>query len=251
MKTFAFDIELARNTTKTFGGKYEVDVAEFVEYGYMLSFAYKELGSRRVHTVALPDFSTYSKDKTDDSLLAKELHKLFDTSDVLIAHNGARFDVPVANARFIYHGLTPPSSYQLIDTLRIARGVFRFPSNSLDDLADYLGMEGTLETAGKSLWKRCEEGDPKAWKLMTKYNAQDVVVLENVYNKLSPWAKNLPNATNFEEEDYLCTRPGCGSSNIQMRGWAYSTAGRKRQWQCQECGKWCFSKHLEVLSELR
>jgi len=53
-----------------------------------------------------------------------------------------------AQARFIYHNMEPPSPTKDIDTFLIAKKEFRFTSNSLKDLAQYLKLEtqkATLE----------------------------------------------------------------------------------------------------------
>lgn len=250
MKTLVYDIEYSRHKSNTFGGKYEVNVASFERYGYILSISYKWLNEAKTHVLALPDFAGYKKDKENDKELVQVLHKLFSESDSRIAHNGKHFDEKVANTRFLYHRLLPPEPKPIIDTLSIARSKFAFPSNSLDDLAHYLGLEGKLETAGKRLWDKCEQGDEKAWVLMKKYNKQDVILLENVYNLLAPWATTLPNATVYCDEGLekpACTRPGCTVNRVQRRGYSYGRMGRRRNYNCA-CGKWFTFGPLEKLT---
>jgi hypothetical protein len=59
---------------------------------FMLSFAWQWADEKKVHCKALCDYPGYAKNKTDDTPLIKDLHKLFDEADILIAHNGDRFD---------------------------------------------------------------------------------------------------------------------------------------------------------------
>src|ERR1044072_4109574 len=89
-------------------GIWETNVMEVKEAWYMLSFSVKRLGSKKASTYCLPDF--YKKDKQDDKSLITELWNIMDKSDVIIAHNGDRFDIRKANARFIFHGMEPPST---------------------------------------------------------------------------------------------------------------------------------------------
>jgi len=62
----------------------------------------------------------------DDERIVNSLWKLFDEADIIIAHNGGNFDIPNMNTRFIVNKLPPPSAYQMIDTLKVARKGFGF-----------------------------------------------------------------------------------------------------------------------------
>ena len=42
--------------------------------------------------------------------------ELIDKADIVIAHNGDKFDLRKLNTRFLFHELGTPSSYQSIDT---------------------------------------------------------------------------------------------------------------------------------------
>ena len=128
----------------------------------------------------------------DDSRITEELWHYLDEADIVIAHNGNVFDLPRINARLLLHNLLPPSPYRQIDTLKIAQRQFEFPSNKLDDLATFLGIEGKIKTS-MELWDRCVRGSDKALAEMERYNKQDVKLLEEVYVTLIPWIKSHPN----------------------------------------------------------
>ena len=232
LKTILFDIETSPNISYTWG-KYEQDVIEFVEEGRILTFAYKELGSRKVNAVSINQF------KSEDKFI-KELWNMFDDADILIAHNGDGFDIKWGNRMFAKYGLTPPSPYKTIDTLKIARQKFKFNSNKLDDLGNYLGVGRKIKHEGFDLWKKCMAGDNKAYKDMLKYNKQDVVLLENVYLKLRPYMTNHPVANVSPE--FIC--PVCGKNHIQKRGWMFTNASMKQRLQCQDCGKWFLGQQI-------
>ncbi len=238
-KILLYDLETAPALGYVWG-KWEQNVIEFQQNGYILSFAYKWLGKEKVHTVALPDFRASSKIK--DEFLALSLHVLFDEADVVIAHNGDNFDAKTANARFLANELLPPSPYKSVDTLKLARKHFRFPSNKLDDLGQYLGIGRKLPTKGKDTWLGCMEGDDKAWKIMKKYNAQDVVLLEKVYLRLRSWATTHPNLDSYKKNGSC---PVCQSDKIQRRGWNVTKTGRRERIHCQDCGAWSSgTKHI-------
>lgn len=188
------DIENAPNLAWVWD-YYEQNVIDVNTEWQLLSFSVRWEGESKVHTYALPDFKGYAKDKMNDRALAWELWKVFDEADVIIAHNGDRHDIRKAHARFIAHGFGPTSPFRTIDTLKIARRHFKFNSNKLSYIAKFLGLGSKVQHTGWELWSKCISGDPAAWSLMRKYNAQDVVLLEKVYRKLLPWHLNVPTLT--------------------------------------------------------
>lgn len=235
-KILLFDIETSPNIGFTWG-KWEQNVIEFVEDWHMLSFAYKWLDEKTTHVVSLPDFKLYSKDKSNDKELVKELWKLFDEADAIIAHNGTKFDIKKSNTRFIQHGLTPPSPYKVIDTLTIAKKYFKFDSNKLDDLGKYLGVGRKIDTGGFELWKGCMSGDMLSWRRMCLYNKQDVILLEKIYLKMRNWITNHPNLSVLDGRNGTCN--SCGSAKLQKRGFGIRGGGTKVQrMNCQSCGAW-------------
>lgn len=229
-----FDIETApiRGYTWTM---YEANVVSVQKPTYILSYAMKWAGQKSVHTRALPDYKLYKKDKEDDRDLVKDLWTMMDEADVIVGHNGDAFDIKKANARFITHGLTPPSPSKTIDTLKIARRMFKFDSNKLDSIGGYLGVGRKLPHTGIHLWLGCMNGDPKAWRLMRRYNAQDVRLLEQVYLKVRAWAPNHPDLRMFTQQDGC---PSCQSKAIIRAGLAFTRAGARQRLLCQGCGRY-------------
>lgn len=233
LKTLLLDIETAPNLGYVWE-KYETDVIEFKREWYMISFSVKWLGDTKTEVFSLPDFAEYKKDPESDIELCKKLWEFIDAADLIIAHNGDRFDLKKINARFVINGLKPPSPYKSIDTLKIAKKHFGFVSNKLNDLGITLGVGAKVETGGFKLWKGCMSGDMKSWKQMAKYNKQDVQLLEKVYLKLRPWASTHPNVT--IDNDLCCHT--CGSTKVQKRGYNYSKLSKTQRWICTDCGSW-------------
>ncbi len=233
-KLLIFDIETSPNTSYTWE-KYQQDVIAFEKEREIICFAYKWLGEKEV--------KVYSSGTTSHRKLITTLHSLFDEADIILAHNGDRFDIKMANTAFIESKLPPPSPYKTIDTLKIARNKFRFNSNKLNDLAIRLGVGEKVDTGGFKLWLKCLQGDKKSWRLMEKYNKMDVILLEKVYLKLRSWAK-----TPEIEHGMVCTT--CGSKNIQFRGWNVNSVFRSKRYQCQDCGKWGMSNLKERHNQL-
>src|SRR5580704_8554988 len=217
---------------------YEANAVWVERDTFLLCFGVKWASEKRVKTFTLPDYPGYKKNKTDDSKLVAELNRILNEADIVVAHNGDSFDVKKINARLAVHGYPPPAPYKTIDTLKIARRNFKFDSNKLDNLGRYLNCGRKIQNMGADLWKRCIAGDPKAWKWMRRYNAQDVLLLERVYEKLKPWARTHPDLRLYA----FGGCPTCRSDNIQRRGVSIARSQRYQRFQCQACASWFSGK---------
>ena len=222
-------------------GKWEQNVLDFKEDGYTLSFCMKVLGEKGTITRCLPDYSDYDKDKKDDRNIIADLWEILDKADIVIAHNGDRFDLPWINARFVSLGFRPPSPYQIFDTLKVARKKFEFKSNKLDDLCRDLGIGRKIPHTGFNLWKACMEGDPKAWRLMKRYNKRDILLLQELYYRFRPWATNHPNVNRGQQN---CIR--CGSDRVQQDGFRFTPLRKKGKMHCLNCGGWFEGPAIKV-----
>jgi hypothetical protein len=223
----------------------EANVIEVVEDWFLLSYAFCWEGEKKITVRALPDFRGYQKNPKCDRQLVFELHKLMSGADAIVVHNGISYDFKKAGARFLYHGLPPVPPFKQIDTLRILRKHFRLDSNRLDSAAQFLGLGRKLAHEGKNTWLGCMRGDPKAWKIMRKYNAHDVKLLQALYNRVKPWAASsaLPNVNLFTGNAYGC--PFCRSSNIKKRGLAYTRTTTHQRYRCDHCRAWHAGERLK------
>lgn len=224
-KVLLYDIESTPNLGYTWG-RYEQTVIAFKKERELLSFAYKWLGEDKVHFVK-------RKGKSDKSL-AKKLRNLFNEADVVVAHNGDKFDQRISRARFLVHDISPPKPFKTVDTLKVARRHFSFNSNSLNDLGVSLGVGKKVHHQGIDLWLSCMRSDKKAWKLMEKYNKKDVILLERVYLKLRPWVTNHPDLIAIDGDKRGC--PNCASKHVNKHGMHCTRTTTKQRYKCQDCG---------------
>jgi hypothetical protein len=176
------------------------------------------------------------KNINDDKKLLSQIHKLMDEADIILGQNSKRFDTKKLNARFILNGYPPPSKYQQIDTMLMAKKHFAFTSNKLEYLSNNLGVKHkklkTKKFPGHILWAECMKGNKEAFKEMEAYNKQDVLALEDVYRKLAPW-DNMVNLNVYGNET-VCS---CGSKQFQKRGYQYTNGGKYQNYRCSHCGK--------------
>jgi DNA polymerase elongation subunit (family B) len=233
-KVLVFDIETAPNLAYVWGKwKQNIYSKQFVEKSYIMSFAAKWLGEDRVIYV--------DNRHNDDTRLVKTLYSLLDEADVVVAHNGDKFDLPTVLGRGVVHGFKPPSPYHSVDTLKVARKKFRFLSNSLADLCQELNLPlkgDHKKFAGFDLWVQCLKQNDDAWDEMKEYNIQDIYSLEALYLRLRPYISNHPNVGRHEES---C--PSCGSLDLQKRGVYQPKTGLPYQrYSCNSCGAWSKGK---------
>ena len=211
-KTLIFDIETSPNLAYVWGKwKQNVGDNQFVEKSYIMSFAAKWLHDDEI---------IYTDNRhNDDKKLVGELYDLLDQADVVVAHNGKRFDLPKVLGRGIVHGYTPPSPYAIVDTLLVARKKF----------------------AGFDLWVQCLKQNDEAWQEMKEYNVQDILSLEALYLRMLPYMDSHPNVGNGEDS---C--PNCGGHHLQRRGSYRTKAGISYQrYVCNDCGSWSRLKTMD------
>lgn len=178
------------------------------------------------------------KNIEDDYDILEEIWELIDAADIVITHNGKNFDQPKLNARFIKHQMKPPATPRHIDTYQIARSKFRFTSNKLAYICEYLGVKHQKSAhkkfQGFSLWKECLNGNMEAWKEMEHYNKQDVLALQEVYKRLAPWSNQI----NFQlyqkdTKDFICQ---CGGDKFYNKGYSYTNTSVFKRFYCKTCG---------------
>lgn len=211
--------------------KQNVYSPQMISEWFMLCWSAKWLGSEEVMSASVSPKEALQE---DDSRISKQLWSLIDQADIVVAHNGDRFDIPKMNTRFMLAGLPQPSPYSKVDTLKVARGQFGFSSNSLDSLAGYFNLNHKDSTSFE-LWANCLKGDQEALDYMEIYCRNDVRILEQVYIKLRPWIKGHPNLGLYiESNNMVC--PSCGSENLEKDdSFHYTKVSKFKIMRCNDC----------------
>lgn len=228
-RVLLFDIEVSREHVEGYRNGWDFKVVKTTKHQEMMCFAYKWLGESKIHYVS-------RNEVTYDEMLGI-LHDILSEADVVIAHNGNKFDNKMANRFFIHNHMLPVRPYKSVDTLQVARSMFKFPGNSLNALCEYLGIGKKEKITYADIEDEFLNGDKKAERLMRKYNIQDVKLLEELYFRLRPWIKNHPNIGDIEQLDGVC--PKCGSPNLNKEGTHARRGGRVQSYSCSDCGGWC------------
>lgn len=236
-KILLYDIEVSRDVVEGYGNKYDFRVVKTIKHQELMCFAYKWLGEKKIHYVSRNHFDKYEG-------FIDALWGVLDEADIAIAHNGNKFDHKMANRFFVKEGFGPVSPYKSVDTLQVARSTFKFQSNSLNDLAEYLG----LGSKRKITYADIEDDflnnpTPKIERLMEQYNKQDVVLLEKIYLLFRPFIKNHPNLGDLLQIHGAC--PKCGGTDLTKRGFNKAAAGKKQRYQCNNCFGWCSEANIK------
>ena len=219
---------------------YDQTVIKHVQPWWLLCVGLKWQQDSFVEVVDMPSL------EWDEAALCGVVWDYLDAADIVVAHNGDKFDLRKLTAKFIEHGMTPPSPYKTVDTLKVARRVAKFNQNSLAALSTHLDIGRKLTTEGFSLWERCMQRDPideVAWRKMIRYAKKDVVQLERLYDRLLPW---IPNHPALAEPGAHC--PHCQSSNLQKRGVARTKTMTYQQYWCKDCGAWSRSRQAHQVA---
>lgn len=214
---------------------------------HILSWAARWQGESKMHYMDQRN----AKDIENEKTILEGIWKLLDDADIVVGHNSKRFDVKKLNARFLVHGMQPPSPFRQIDTLSIAKKNFAMTSNKLEYLADKLRCKlkkmKTKKFPGFELWKQCLAGNKEAFKEMQLYNERDVEVLEEVYEKLMPWDKSI-NFSVYNEGKHVCS---CGSTHLIKKGVHATNGGLYQRYKCKSCGRPVYDKENLLTLEQR
>lgn len=198
--------------------------------------AWKWLGDKQCHCVSIKPSSPLN----DTGVVDTFYHVLKD-ADIIIGHNIKTFDVKKFNAKVVEYGYHPVlfKPYQVIDTLSLCRKYFKFTSNKLSYVAHKLGLDAKDESPE---WDKVLQGDADEIRYMRKYNKQDVIVNEQIYEKIKGWHETHPNLNvhnvirDIEGREVLSC-PNCQSTETVKMGLAMRKNGYKQTHRCNGCGR--------------
>ena len=237
-KRLFYDIETSYVKARVWrGGKQYIAPTNIEGEVRIICVSYKWQGSDKVKTL------TWDENQCDKELL-KKFVKVLGQADEIVAHNGDRFDIRQLRTRCLMQGVLMFPKYRSFDTLKKARKYFAFHSNRLDFLGQVMEVGRKLDHEGIGLWNRVQEGKTKterkkALKEMVAYCEQDVLLLEDCFNVMSPYVDHNTNFAVIKEGvtgKWKC--PECTSDNVQLShtdttplGWV------RRNMKCNCCKK--------------
>lgn len=230
MKTLFFDIETSPCIGYFWrpGHKVRLSYDNVIEDAKIICISWKWADSE-------PQTFHWGKKKCDKSVV-KRFAKVMAEADLIVAHNGDRFDLPWFRARCLKHGIKNLPRYRTLDTLKSTRANIKLPSNRLNDIAQYYGIGEKIETT-YGLWKDVMQGNKEALDHMVKYCEQDVILLQQVYEFIQGVVPQKTHAGVINGgEKWSC--PSCGSVDVVRNGTDVTPQGTKKQkMKCNSCGR--------------
>lgn len=172
-----------------------------------------------------------------DKEMLRKWANIVSHADEVVAHNGDKFDFPHIRTRCLSHRIPLKETYTQVDTLKIARYRYKFNSNRLDYLGRFLGVGGKMETKS-DLWDRVLNKERGALKEMVDYCKRDVLMLEQVYERLANYSKATTHVGVAADGDRL-TCPHCGCTHTKVDKTNVTSVGTiRRQMTCKGCGRY-------------
>lgn len=203
------------------------------------------------HWKGTPKNQTVYRTWNDEDFLST-LHEMLNEADLVVGYNHDKFDMRHIQREFVENGLLPTKPVPLVDLLKVVKKNFAFPHNKLDYVAQRILGESKLDTGGFELWPAFMQGDPRASRLMERYNKKDVILTERLYVKLLPWITNHPYMAGAVKINDFGVSYGCPACGTRTSAEYVKNAVRRtrcfaiRQVNCRNCGHWFDGKRRKV-----
>ncbi len=126
--------------------------------------------------------------RSNDRALVKQLRDHLCEFDILIAHNGVRFDVPFIRTRLAKWRLNPMPDIKIVDPCQLARNKLRLSYNSLDKIASYMKVNSKSPVTGDMWIRAALDGDRRAMDYIVKHCIEDVRTLERIVDGVKPYS---------------------------------------------------------------
>jgi uncharacterized protein YprB with RNaseH-like and TPR domain len=229
-KRLFFDVETSPNIGLFWeaGYKKNIDYSNIIKERAIICICYKWESEKDVYSL------NWDSKQSDKAMLQKFVN-VANTANELVGHNGDRFDLAWIRTRCLFHGIEMFPKYVTIDTLKTARSKFKFNSNRLNYIADFLGIGRKIKT-DYNLWKDILlANDKKKLEYMIKYCKKDVILLEKVFLRLRGHMEPKTHyGVLFNQDRGSC--PECGSDELVRHLKRTTASGLKKiMYRCNTC----------------
>ena len=213
-------------------------------FGSILCIGWKWLGDPTVTVRTI--MAAGGSGMMDDKPLVREFAKAFAECDYHVTWYGLRFDLPMVMTKLLKYRLPPLPPKPHLDLWRTARYKMKLHSNRLATVSEYLGVPHSKTPITFDDWLNAAHGDKKSLSRVVEHCRLDVLVLEDVYERMLPWVAEQPHVGMLTGEPNGC--PSCGSLRTTMQGTRVTKARKYQQYQCQDCGTWSRARIAEKSS---
>jgi uncharacterized protein YprB with RNaseH-like and TPR domain len=138
---------------------------------------------------------TNQRNVLDDRELVVAIRDYMENNgDVLCGWNSKLHDVPLLNARLLFHGERPlRSDIKHIDLMYYAGGQFaKIGSKKLINVQKFLPeIENAKTDIDWTIWQLAGAGDKPSLEYIVEHCEADILVLRDVFAKLKPYVRNI------------------------------------------------------------
>lgn len=236
-KILVVDIETSPATFQGWGMfKQNFSVEQVIEYPTILCIGFKWIGQSKVHM--------YSQWEHGTEAMLLAVKDALNEADAVVSKNGIRFDIPWINTELLKYKLGPFRPLTHIDLEKVARFKFRFLSNKLEYILQYLDIGHKMDTGGHKLWRKVLEGNFTARAKMLRYCAMDIRGTERAYKTMLPFISDHPTLRAVGAE--AC--PTCQSRRTKKDGFRYTRYFKTQLHQClnPSCGQYFSGKKTKA-----
>jgi len=191
----------------------------------IICICWKWDGESKVH------YLDWGINKQDSSDMIEEFTKVVEQADIVVAHNGDKFDIKQINTQRLLKGQDPIAWPTSEDTLKQFRKYFAFPSYKLDYLCKTLFRTGKGNMHFQDWIDIVERHDQKALDKMINYCKKDVILLARLFNRAKKFFAPKVNVGLISGTGKLSC-PRCGSLDSVSKGIRRTLT---RQYQTRKC----------------
>lgn len=194
----------------------------------IICICYKWAHERKVHSL------DWGFNKQDSSEMINKFVKVVEDADIVIGHNGDKFDIRHINTQRLLHDQPPISWPTSEDTLKQLRRHFYFTSFKLDYVSKMLVGSGKSPMNFQDWIDIVERNSSKALNRMIKYCKNDVLKLDQVWKKIAPYCKVKAHCGIISGMG-RDSCPRCTSVEYVRNGFRYTAAGKYQDFKCKSC----------------
>lgn len=203
-------------------------------FGTIICAGFKTVGAGRPTVLSIDRYEGDAL-KAEKALL-KDLSAALLDCDCWLTWYGTYFDIPYLNTRLLYHKLPVlPATFPHIDGWKTARNRLKLGNNRLNTVQGFLGLKDEKTHIKGEMWIRALTGHRASMRYLVRHCSQDVLVLEQAYERLRPLIIDHPNQ-GLVKRDAKC--PVCGGRRLQKRGLHVARSRAYQRMHCQQCGAW-------------
>lgn len=120
-----------------------------------------------------------------DYRVTKEFIEEASKYKILVGYYSSRFDLAFMRSKALYHRLDFPGYGEVFqwDLYYTIRDKLALSRNSLDNACDYLGIQGKTPL-NRGVWRKAKYGDPESLKLVLTHCEYDVIISEELHNRV-------------------------------------------------------------------